>query len=81
MLSSILRSASAIQVNIAIMRAFVASRKAMAANKALAARLKELEHRVGGHDHKIDSILDAIQRLVETPDDPPKKIGGFRPSE
>lgn len=78
MLSSVLRSPRAIQVNIAIMRAFVALRQTLAIHKELAARLQELESRIVGHDADITSIFEAIRKLMEAPDKPPPQIG-FKP--
>ena len=61
MLSSVLRSERAVQVNIAIMRAFVQLRELAASNRQLAAKFEELEHRVGDHDHAIHTLFDAIR--------------------
>ncbi len=58
MLSSVLKSEKAIEVNIAIMRTFVKLRKAIADNGEIFRRLDE-------HDEKIDSIILAIGRLIE----------------
>jgi membrane-associated protease RseP (regulator of RpoE activity) len=75
MLSSVLNSDRAIEVNIAIMRAFVQLRKMIASNKKLARKLKELEARVGEHDEQIQIIFEAIHQLMSPPDKPSKKIG------
>lgn len=75
MLSSVLRSKRAIQVNIAIMRVFVRLRELMLSHRELAHRLAELEHHVKYHDKQIQSIFDAIHRLVSIPIKPKKKIG------
>jgi hypothetical protein len=75
MLSSVLRSKRAIQVNIAIMRVFVRLRELMLSHRELAHRLAELEHHVKYHDKQIQSIFDAIHRLVSVPIKPKKKIG------
>jgi hypothetical protein len=75
MLSSVLRSKRAIQVNIAIMRVFVRLRELMLSNRELAHRLAELEHHIKYHDKQIQSIFDAIHRLVSVPIKPKKKIG------
>lgn len=53
MLSSVLRSERAIQVNIAIMRAFVKLREIMSTHKELAQKLKELEYKIESHDEQI----------------------------
>jgi len=70
MLSSILRTMRAIQVNIAIMRVFVRLREMMATHKELAFKLAELEERLEGHDEQIQNIFDAIRQLM-TPPAPP----------
>jgi hypothetical protein len=75
MLSSVLNSPRAIEVNIAIMRAFVHLRKMMTSHKELAKKLKELEHHIKDHDEQIQAIFEAIQQLITLPEDPKKKIG------
>ena len=77
MLSSVLRSARAIRVNIEIMRAFVRLRRFLAANHELAGKLAELEARIGTHDKAIQGIMKAIRDLMESPPDPPKERIGF----
>lgn len=64
MLSSVLRSERAVQMNILIMRAFVKLRNVLATHKELAEKFEELENRVGRHDAVIDEILDAIRELM-----------------
>ena len=75
MLSSILHSERAVQVNIAIMRVFVRLREMMATHKELAFKLVELEERLEGHDEKIQNIFEAIRQLMTPPEPPRKKIG------
>jgi hypothetical protein len=75
MLSSVLNSPRAINVNIAIMRAFVRLREALEANRELARKFAELEKRVGKHDETIDAILDAIRQLMAPPEEPRREIG------
>jgi hypothetical protein len=70
-----LNSERAIEVNIAIMRAFVQLRKMIASNKKLARKFKELEARVGEHDEQIQVIFEAIHQLMSPPEKPTKKIG------
>jgi hypothetical protein len=57
MLSSVLRSERAVQVNIAIMRAFVQLRQVLATHTELARKLTELEQRIEGHDTAIRSFV------------------------
>jgi hypothetical protein len=78
MLSSVLRSKRAIQVNLEIMRTFVRLRKLVAAQTELAAKLTELERRVATHDGHIRAIFDAIRQLMTPPPARVKQIG-FRP--
>ena len=80
MLSSVLSSERAIEVNIAIMRAFVQLRKMIASNEDLAKKLKELERVIEKHDKDIGLIFEAIRELMTPPEKPPKKIG-FEVSE
>ena len=75
MLSSVLNSPRAIQVNIEIMRAFVRLRHAFATNRELAEKLAQLERRLETHDEQIQAIFEAIRQLMLPPDSPPKEIG------
>jgi len=78
MLSSVLNSQRAIQVNIAIMRTFVKIRQMLSAHKELAGKIKELERQIQSHDHKIEAIFEAIHELMNPPEKPRRAIG-FRP--
>ena len=75
MLSSVLRSKRAIQVNVAIMRAFVKLREMLSTNKELAHKLSELEDHLKDHDEQIQTIFEAIRQLMTPPERPRKKIG------
>jgi phage regulator Rha-like protein len=75
MLSSVLHSDRAIQVNIAIMRVFARLREMMATHKELARQLSELEKHLRDHDHQIQTVFEAIRQLMAQPDPPKKKIG------
>jgi hypothetical protein len=77
MLSSMLNSKRAIEVNILIMRAFVPLREAMASSKELARRLDELEKRIASHDESIQALFQALRQLM-APKEPPKKQIGFQ---
>jgi ORF6N domain len=81
MLSSVLRSAHAINVNIAIMRAFVRLREMASANAALARKLDELERKVSGHDDTISRIIRAIRELAAPAEAKPKRRIGFITSD
>jgi hypothetical protein len=75
MLSSVLNSERAIEVNIAIMRVFVRLREMMATHKELPFKLVELEERLEGHDEQIQNIFEAIRQLMTPPETERKKIG------
>jgi len=77
MLSSVLRSARAIAVNIAIMRAFVRLRSLAAQDSEFAGKLDELEQRISGHDASITNIVRAIRELAVPPEAKPKRRIGF----
>lgn len=72
MLSSVLKSDRAVQVNIAIMRAFVAVRQTLATNRSLARKLEDLERK---YDSQFKIVFDAIRALMTSPDPPSRKIG------
>lgn len=75
MLSSVLQSERAIQVNIAIMRAFVQLREMIGSNKGLARRLNELEKK---YDSQFRVVFEAIRELMAEPEPKVKRIG-FKP--
>jgi uncharacterized membrane protein len=75
MLSSVLRSKRAVQVNIAIMRAFVRLRRILATHKELAHKFEQLERKVGVLDSDVKAIFDAIKQFISPPPEKPKKIG------
>jgi hypothetical protein len=67
MLSSVLHSDRAVEVNIAIMRAFVRLREILATHKDLARKLEQLEHKLGEHDKKFQAVFEAIRQLMAPP--------------
>lgn len=75
MLSSVLNSDRAIEVNIAIMRAFVQLRKMIDSHAELSRKLSDLERKMGDHDEQIQTIFEAIRQLMAPPDTKKKKIG------
>ncbi len=77
MLSSVLNSERAIQVNILIMRAFTKLREILLTHKELAVKIEALERKYAEHDQTIKSIFDAIKRLLALPLVKEKKIIGF----
>ena len=74
MLSSVLRSQRAVQVNIAIMRAFVRLREMLSSHKDLARRLDELER---NYDEKFRVVFEAIRQLMAPPPAPKRRRIGF----
>ena len=80
MLSGMLNSERAIQVNIAIMRAFVKLRHFLATHKELADKLSELEQKFNKHDKDILVIFEAIRQLMEPPPPKARVITGFKPT-
>jgi hypothetical protein len=72
MLSSVLRSARAVQVNIEIMRAFVRLREMLATHKDLAVKLEAMEKK---YDAQFKVVFDAIRQLMIPPEPKKRKIG------
>jgi hypothetical protein len=72
MLSSVLRSRKAIQVNIAIMRTFVQVRKLMSIHKDLAEKIEKLERK---YDGQFKEVFDLIKKLIVEKEKPKRPIG------
>jgi ORF6N domain len=72
MLSSVLRSARAVAVNIEIMRAFVRLRELVNEHRDLAERIKTLQRR---YDANFDVVFEAIHDLLEPPAKPKRRVG------
>ncbi len=68
MLSSVLRSSRAVQVNIAIMRTFVQLRRLLESHSELARKLEELESQ---YDEQFRAVFDAIRELMKRTEPPP----------
>ena len=77
MLSSVLRSKRAIEVNIMIMRAFVKLRNMISTHKDLARKLEELERK---YDGQFRIVFSAIRQLIKVEDKPKRRIGYVRES-
>jgi hypothetical protein len=79
MLSSVLRSPRAVEVNVQIMRAFVRLRQLLAIHRELAERLTHLEQQMRKRDQSVDQqfrqIFELLNQLFSPPDPPPKPIG------
>ncbi len=78
MLSSVLNSERAIQVNILIMRAFTKLRHILLTHKELAAKIEALEQKYAEHDETIKTIFAAIKQLFDPPGVKEKRLIGFR---
>jgi ORF6N domain len=76
MLSSVLKSPRAVQVNIAIMRAFVRLRQLLATHRDLAEKLAEMEK---NYDKQFKIVFEIIHQLMEPPAEPAKSRMGFAP--
>lgn len=76
MLSSVLRSQQAVQVNIEIMRTFVKLRQLLATNAELARKLAALESK---YDEQFKVVFDAIRELMKPPEPGKKRPIGFAP--
>jgi len=72
MLSGVLRSKRAIQVNIEIMRAFVRLRRLLASHADLARKLNTLERK---YDAQFKMVFDAIRELMKPPESKKRPIG------
>ena len=77
MLSAVLRSERAIEVNIAIMRTFVRLRQLLATHEEIARRLEALEWRQNEQGQQIQAVFETIQQLIEAPAEAPKRRIGF----
>jgi len=72
MLSSVLNSNRAIEVNILIMRAFVKLRVMISSHKELLRKLEDMEKK---YDEQFRVVSEAIRQLMTSPDPPRKRIG------
>ncbi len=77
MLSSVLRSPTAVRVNIEIMRAFIRLRRLLATPGELVTQLQQLAETVQLHDTQIKAITDVLRKMVEPPAEKPKGRFGF----
>jgi phage regulator Rha-like protein len=81
MLSSVLNSKRAINVNIQIMRAFVQLRKIIGSHEKLEEKLRKIEHHIEDHDEKIEAIFRVIQELIGPDEKSKKKRIGYTVKE
>ena len=81
MLSSVLSSKRAVELNILIIRAFVRLREYLSSHTDLARKLEDVERTQYEHGSHIQQIYGYIDRLMEPPPEPPKRRIGFGPPE
>jgi hypothetical protein len=81
MLSSVLNSETAIEVNIQIIRIFTRMREMLMTNKDILLKLEQLEQKVDGHDEKIQVIFAYLKKLLNPPVEPRPRIGFRRKDE
>jgi len=77
MLSSVLRSERAVEMNILIMRAFVRLREILATHKDLAQAIEDIRRRQDEQGEKISAIIETINELLLPEPVPPKRRIGF----
>ena len=75
MLSSVLRSEQAVQVNIQIMRVYSKMKELLIMHKDILVKLEQLEKKTDKHDDQINLIFSYIRKLVEQPKDRTERIG------
>ncbi len=75
MLSSVLSSPRAIQVNIHIMRIYSKLREVLLSHKDILLKIEQMERKVTKHDEEIQMIFDALKQLLDPPQEPRKPIG------
>jgi hypothetical protein len=75
MLSSVLRSQRAVQMNILIIRAFVKPREMLGTHKELARKIEDLEHQQKEHGQQFEAVYSIVKRLIEIPPKSKKPIG------
>jgi hypothetical protein len=75
MLSSVLKSARAVQMNILIIRAFLRMRELLASHRNLATRVEKLEANQRRHSSVINILADEIGQMKKLPETPKRRIG------
>jgi hypothetical protein len=75
MLSSVLNSERAIEVNIRIIRIFTKLREMLLTQKDILLKLEQMEKKITGHDEDIQMIFSALKQLLNPPAEPRRKIG------
>ena len=81
MLSSVLKSERAVQMNILIVRAFVALREMLATNKELGRKIEDLERQQKEHGEQLAAVYSVVKRLIAAPRKPRRSIGFTYPGD
>ena len=80
MLSSVLNSERAIQMNILIVRAFVKLREILATHKDLTRKIEDLDRQQKEHGEQLGAVYSIVKQLISPPAKPKRRIG-FAPAE
>ena len=75
MLSSVLHSRRAVQMNILIIRAFVKLRQLLATHKDLARKIEDLERQQNEHGQQLTAVYSVVKQLIDSPSKPKRRIG------
>ena len=75
MAASVLSSPQAVEVSVFVVRVFVKLRQLAMAHKDMAAKLDQLERKVGDHDESIRQLVAAIRQLMAVPAPKPRRMG------
>jgi len=81
MLSSVLNSSTAIDVNIQIIRVFTKMRGLLLTHKDILLQLEKIERKLGSHDQQIAVIFAYLKKLLNPPPQPRPRIGFRRKDE
>ncbi len=80
MLSSVLSSQRAVQMNILIIRAFIKLREMLSTHKDLARKIEDLERKQKEHGQQLTAVYSIVKQLIDPPPKPKRKVG-FRLSD
>jgi hypothetical protein len=80
MLSGVLKSKQALDVSIGIIEIFVKMREMLATNKDILLQMQKIEKKLTAHDADIKTIFSVLKKLINTPQEPRKRIG-FKPDD
>jgi hypothetical protein len=80
MLSGVLKSKQALDVSIDIIEIFVKMREMLATNKDILLQMQKIEKKLTSHDGDIKTIFSVLKKLINTPQEPRKRIG-FKPDD